>query len=142
MDRIESAFEQKKPFIGYVTGGDGGVDYCVDSCMALLAGGVDLLEIGMPFSDPVADGPVIQQSSARSLTRGTTPATLLEIGQRLRSKSNAPLVLFSYYNPLLQAGKDYFRQLKESGYDGVLVVDMPPALERREADFFIAATDE
>lgn len=125
MRRIERAFEKRKPFIGYLTGGDGGIDYSVECGMALVEGGVDILEIGFPFSDPVADGPVIARAHKRSLEQGTTALALLKIAERLRKSTDVPLVLFSYFNPLLQKGKEYLRALCLAGFDGALIVDLP-----------------
>lgn len=127
--RISTAF-QKKPFIGYLTGGDGGIEYSVECALALLRGGVDILEIGLPFSDPVADGPVIARAHTRALQAGTKSSDLLTLARRLRQKTEAPLILFSYFNPLLQKGKAYLHELKEAGYDGILIVDLP------SGDFF------
>jgi tryptophan synthase alpha chain len=125
MSKISDQFKKGKVFVGYLTGGDGGVDYCIDACFALIKGGVNLLEIGMPFTDPVADGPVIQAAMQRSLSQKSTPQTLLTMIKKIRQKTDVPIVLFSYYNPLLQAGAEYLSQLKAEGADGVLVVDLP-----------------
>lgn len=125
---ITTLFQKKQPFIGFVTGGDGGIDYCVECCLQLIAGGVDILEIGFPFSDPVADGTVIQQSSQRSLDQHTTAETMLEIARRIRKKSDTPLVLFSYFNTLLNSGDLFLSKAKLAGYDAVLIVDLPPFL--------------
>ncbi len=124
-NRIACAFQTRPPFIGYLTGGDGGADYSVACAEALISGGVDILEIGLPFSDPVADGPVIEKAHRRALEQKTTSATLLEIGRRLKKKTNIPLILFSYFNPLFQKGVTYLQQLKDSGFDALLVVDLP-----------------
>lgn len=126
----------KKKFIGFVTAGDGGIDYCVACCMALIAGGVDMLEIGLPFSDPVADGAVIQQSSQRALQAGVTPHTVLEIARCIRQHSAVPLILFSYYNPLLQQGEKYLQQARLAGFDGVLVVDYAPSQYCEDRSFY------
>lgn len=125
MNKIARAFEKRKPFIGYFTGGDGGIDYSVECALALIEGGVDILEIGFPFSDPVADGPVIARAHKRSLEQGTTASTLLKIAERLRESTDVPLVLFSYFNPLLQKGKPHLNALRLAGFDGVLIVDLP-----------------
>lgn len=125
MSKIREAFSAKPAFIGFFTGGDGGIDYSVETALALVEGGVDILEIGMPFSDPVADGPVIQASSQRALDGGSTQETLLEIARGIRKKSEVPLLFFSYYNPLLQAGRSYLNEMKKAGFDAVLVVDLP-----------------
>lgn len=124
MNRIDKTFQKTKPFIGYLTGGDGGLDYSVECALALIKGGVDILEIGLPFSDPVADGPVIQKAHERALAAGTTSATILEMAKRLRQLSDVPLVLFSYYNPILQKGTEFLHQIKASGFDAVLIVDL------------------
>lgn len=125
MNALEQVFAKKKAFVGFVMGGDGGVDYCLRCCLKLLEGGVDVLEIGFPFSDPIADGPVIQKAAERALKQGTNAASLLEIARGIREKSKAPLVLFSYYNPLLQQGQRYLQDLKEAGFDAVLALDLP-----------------
>ena len=125
MNRIEQLFTNKKCYLGYVTGGDGGLDYCIDCCLKLVEAGVDMLEIGLPFSDPIADGPVIQHASQRALAAQTTPSTLLEIAKGVRKKSDVPLILFTYFNPLFKKGKEYLQELKTAGFDAVLIVDLP-----------------
>ncbi len=142
MNRIAKTFQQSKPFIGYLTGGDGGVDYSVECALALIEGGVDILEIGMPFSDPVADGPVIQRAHERALAQGATSSTILEIAKRLRQVSEVPLVLFSYYNPILQRGAQYLHQLKLAGFDGVLIVDLPVPINSNEQEPFFKTLKE
>lgn len=142
MNRIEEAFKKTQPFLGYLTGGDGGLDYSVNCALALIKGGVDILEIGFPFSDPVADGPVIQKAHERALEEETTSETILEIARRLRQTSNVPLVLFSYYNPILQKGTHYLHQLKSAGFDAVLIVDLAvPANSEQTEPFFKALKD-
>lgn len=139
MNRIEKTFKKTKPFIGYLTGGDGGLEYTVNSALALIEGGVDILEIGFPFSDPVADGPVIQKAHDRALAQGTTSSTLLEIGRRIRTVSDIPLVLFCYFNPILQKGNSYLHKLKSAGYDAILIVDLLiPANPNTSEPFFNA----
>lgn len=142
MNRINEAFQKTKPFIGYLTGGDGGVDYSISCALALIEGGVNILEIGLPFSDPIADGPVIQKAHERALAEGTTSSTILEIARRLRQVSDVPLVLFSYYNPILQKGIPYLHQLKSSGFDAVLIVDLAVPMNPDDSEpFFKALTD-
>ncbi len=126
MSKFDRIFKNHPPFIGYLTGGDGGIDYCLDCAKALVEGGVDILEIGFPFSDPIADGPVIERAHMRALKAGTTASSILEIARRLRTHTDIPLVLFSYYNPLLQRGESYLHEAKNAGFDAVLVVDLPP----------------
>ncbi|AAP05309.1 tryptophan synthase subunit alpha [Chlamydia caviae] len=142
MNRIETAFKNTKPFIGYLTGGDGGFDYSVACAHALIRGGVDILEIGFPFSDPVADGPIIQKAHTRALEEKTDSTTILEIAKALRETSNIPLVLFSYYNPLLQKGPQYLHQLKAAGFDAVLIVDLPIPQHANESEPFFQALIE
>lgn len=120
---MNTIFQKRKPFIGYVLGGD--VEYTVECALALVQGGVDILEIGLPYSDPVADGPTIAKAHEKALRQGATSATLLEIGRRLRLSTDIPMILMSYLNPLLKKGETYLYQLKQSGFDAVLTVDLP-----------------
>lgn len=138
MNKIEQIFRNNQAFIGFVVGGDGGVDYCTKCCLELIEGGVDILEIGFPFSDPVADGPTICKAANRSLEQGTDGSTLLQIAKNIRKKSDVPLILFSYYNPLLQQGDTYLKQLKEAGFDAILVVDLPAPLEGLSHPYYAA----
>ena len=142
MNRIDNTFRKTKPFIGYLTGGDGGLDYSVACALALIKGGVDILEIGFPFSDPVADGHVIQKAHERALAGKTTSADILEIARRIRQTSDIPLVLFSYYNPILQKGPRYLHQVKSAGFDAVLTVDLPVPINPEESDPFFTALTE
>jgi tryptophan synthase alpha chain len=135
MSKIKNIFNNKKAFIAYITAGYMGIDFSLKAALALIEGGVDILEVGVPFSDPVADGPVIQKAAMQSLENGTTIFDVLNLIKRIKAKSNTPIVLFSYFNPILQAiEKDFFIKAKEAGVDGILVVDLP--LE--EADEFAA----
>lgn len=115
----------KKTFLAYLTVGDGGLQYSLDTALAFVEGGVDVIEIGLPFTDPVADGPTIQQAMDRSLKVGTTPETLMRFVERFRQHTDTPLVLFSYYNPILQMGEDYLKALKGLGVDAMILVDVP-----------------
>jgi tryptophan synthase alpha chain len=142
MNKIDKVFQKTKPFIGYLTGGDGGVDYTVDSALALINGGVDILEIGFPFSDPIADGPVIQRAHERALKHGTTSSNILEIAAHLRKKTDIPLVLFSYFNPILQKGIPYLHQLKSAGFDAVLIVDLAVQVQSEHPEPFFHALNE
>ena len=124
MRRIEKLFKEKKPCIGYLTAGDGGMQRTLEAAQALVAGGVDLLEVGIPFTDPVADGPVIQDAMERSLHAGTTPDTVLTFVSDFRKSSEVPIVLFSYYNPIFKGGKGFLKKAAEAGVDGILIVDL------------------
>src|SRR5207245_2796619 len=101
-ERFRRLKEQKrKAFVAFITAGDPSLERTVDAARELEQGGVDVLELGVPFSDPLADGPVIQRASERALGRGTTLPRVLEAVRRIRKASELPLLLFSYFNPLL-----------------------------------------
>jgi tryptophan synthase alpha chain len=129
--RIDDAFSRirarKTPgLVTYVTAGDPDLPRTEGILLALDRGGADVLEIGVPFSDPLADGPVIQRATERALTAGTTLAAVLDMLQRLRPRLGAPVVLFSYANPILRLGAERFAdRALEAGVDGVLVLDLP-----------------
>jgi tryptophan synthase alpha chain len=107
----------------------------VRAAAELAAAGADVLELGVPFSDPLADGPVIQRASERALAHGVTLLTVLDLVRSIRAESTLPLLLFSYFNPLLQYGlASLATDAKAAGVDGVLVTDLPP----EEADEWIA----
>jgi tryptophan synthase alpha chain len=113
-------------FVAYLTAGDGGIQRTLEAAKALIASGVSLLEIGMPFSDPVADGSVIQRAAMRALVSGTTLREVFWLVEQIRKFSDVPLVLFSYLNPLLSALEStFFADAKRAGLDGVLLVDCP-----------------
>ncbi|MFT4551568.1 MAG: tryptophan synthase alpha chain [Chlamydiales bacterium] len=131
MNRIAESFQKGKVFAAYLTAGDGDFIKSVESSKALIEGGVNLLEIGVPFSEPVADGPVIQQAMSRALSAGATPYCALKLAKEVRRFSDIPLLLFTYYNPILALGADFLERAKESGFDGVLIVDLP--LEESES---------
>ena len=129
------ASHNKKAFVAFVTAGDPSLDRTVQLAVDLERAGVDVLELGVPFSDPIADGPVIQRSSERALARGVTLPRVIETVARIREQSDMPLLLFSYFNPLLQYGLDRVaRDLSSAGGDGVLATDLPP----EEADAWLA----
>jgi tryptophan synthase alpha chain len=115
----------RKAFIAYLTAGDPSLAHTVDLVLALERGGADLIELGVPFSDPIADGPVIQRASERALQAGATLAKLLETVREIRRQSEIPLLLFSYLNPLLRYGFDNLaRDAAAAGIDGVLLTDL------------------
>jgi tryptophan synthase alpha chain len=125
----------RKAFVGFVTAGDPSLDRTVEIARAMDEAGVDVLELGVPFSDPLADGPVIQRSSERALRKGTRLRDVLDVVRRIRARCDLPLLLFSYFNPLLRHGLDTLaRDAAEAGADGVLVTDLPP----EEADGWLA----
>ncbi len=113
--------------VAFLTAGDPSLAVTESLVLALADAGVDVVELGVPFSDPLADGPVIQRSSERALRAGTTLNGVLEVAASIRRKSDVSLVLFSYYNPVLQMGLDRFAECAAaSGIDGVLITDMTP----------------
>jgi tryptophan synthase alpha chain len=127
--------EGRPVFVAFLTAGDPSLDHTVEAALALDRAGADVLELGVPFSDPLADGPVIQRSSERALARGVTLPGVLGAVRRIRERSELPLLLFSYYNPLLQYGiARLARDAKAAGVDGALVTDLPP----EEAEEWIA----
>lgn len=126
IQRITRRFAQSKVFVAYLTAGDGGMQQTLDAAFALIGAGVTMLEIGVPFSDPVADGPVIQRAAARSLAAGTTLSAILDCVAEIRSRTDIPLILFTYLNPILGVIQtDFFRQAQQAGVDGILLVDCP-----------------
>lgn len=132
MSRIDEAFarcrqEKRAAFIPFIMAGDPDLETTQSLIDALIAGGADLIELGVPFSDPIADGPVNQRAAVRSLASGTTLAGVLDLVARVRVRSEVPVVLFSYYNPILAQGVEGFaRRAAASGVDGVLCLDLPP----------------
>jgi tryptophan synthase alpha subunit len=136
-DRFASARrERRKAFVAFVTAGDPSLERTVAVARELEEAGVDVLELGVPFSDPLADGPVIQRASERALRRGTTLASVLEAVRTLRRSSDLPLLLFSYFNPIARYGLERLaKDAQDAGADGVLVTDLPP----EEADDWLRA---
>jgi tryptophan synthase alpha chain len=111
----------------YITAGDPTLDATHKFVLTLADSGADVIELGVPFSDPLADGPTIQRASERALKSGTTLAGVLNLVRRIRQSSQVPLVLFSYYNPILQMGLEKFAATAaDAGADGVLVTDLTP----------------
>ena len=113
--------------VAYITAGDPSLEATHKFVLTLADAGADVIELGVPFSDPLADGPTIQRASERALKSGTTLAGVLDSVRRIRQSSQVPLVLFSYYNPILQMGLEKFaRAAAEAGADGVLATDLAP----------------
>ena len=124
--RIQSAFAKGRPaLVCFVTAGDGPTPAILD---ALVEGGADVVELGMPFTDPMADGPAIQAANLRALAAGTTTADILKIATDFRVRhSETPLVLMGYANPMITRGSQWFAdQCAAAGVDGVICVDIPP----------------
>ncbi len=157
MSRIASAFararqERRAAFVPFLVAGDPDLETTEELVLALASAGSDVVELGVPFSDPIADGPVNQAAATRALASGTTLARILATVERLRRRTDIAIVLFTYFNPLLRYGLSRLAShASESGVDGVLCVDLPPeeaageyltALERAGLDaiFLLAPT--
>ncbi len=113
--------------VAYITAGDPSLDATHRFVLALADAGADIIELGIPFSDPLADGPTIQRASERALKAGTTLAGVLDLVRRIRQTSQVPLVLFGYYNPVLQMGLEKFAAAASAaGADGALITDLTP----------------
>jgi tryptophan synthase alpha chain len=132
MNRIIDTFtrlkaKDEKALVGFVTAGDPSISVSMDIIHEMCKAGMDVLELGVPFSDPTADGPVIQRSSDRALQAGVTLASVVDMTREIRKFSDIPLILFSYYNPILAYGlAKFYEDATAAGADGVLVVDLPP----------------
>lgn len=130
MSRIQAVFgslQQRKGFIPYITAGDPDLETTCELMFELADAGATIIELGVPFSDPMADGPVIQRASERALKHGFGLDAVLDTAAKARKRIETPIVLFSYYNPLLQFGLDKLaREAKQCGIDGVLVTDLTP----------------
>jgi tryptophan synthase alpha chain len=132
VSRIEGTFarlrrEGRTGLVTYVTAGDPDLARSGEILKVLDRAGADVLEVGVPFSDPLADGPVIQRATERALASGATLANVLEMIGRLRAEISAPIVIFSYANPILRMGLDRVAAAaKAAGVDGVLTLDLPP----------------
>ncbi len=117
----------RKLFVPFITAGDRGLDFTRRAVLGLARAGADAVELGVPFSDPLADGPVIQRSSERALRRRTTLAGVLELVRGLRRETELPLLLMGYWNPFLQFGPERLaRAAGRAGVDGFIVPDLPP----------------
>lgn len=131
MSAIAPAFERirqsgRPGLVAYVTAGDPSLARTAEILVSLANSGADVLEVGVPFSDPLADGPVIQRASERALASGTTLRGTLEMIGAHRGKIRAPIVLFTYANPILRMGEDAFVEAaRRAGVDGVLMLDLP-----------------
>ncbi|WP_294312193.1 tryptophan synthase subunit alpha [uncultured Sphingomonas sp.] len=129
MSRLSDAFAKAHPaLVTFVTAGDPTPDATGAILDALVAGGADVIELGMPFTDPMADGPAIQAANIRSLAAGTRTADILSIAAAFRARHpDVPLVLMGYANPMLRRGADWFAEAAaQAGVDGVICVDIPP----------------
>jgi tryptophan synthase alpha chain len=132
MQRIQDAFarardQRRSAFIAYLCAGDPDFDTSLAACRAVLAAGADILELGVPFSDPLADGLTNQLAAQRALEAGMTSARVFELVARIRETSNVPIVFYTYYNLIFSNGVDaYMKAAKAAGVDGMLILDLPP----------------
>ena len=132
MNRIDKKFQElklknKKAFIAFITAGDPNLKTTQELVLAFEKSGADIVELGVPFSDPLADGPTIQAASQRSLANGTTLQKIFTLVKDIRKKSSIPIALMMYYNPIFHYGeKKFIDTAKACGVDGVIVPDLPP----------------
>lgn len=144
-NRITSTFarlreSKQSGFVAYVTAGDPSPDRTPAIALALEACGVDILELGIPFSDPLADGATIQAAAGRAIAAGTTVAGVLGIVREIRKTSELPIVLFTYLNPVYVYGYERFiGEASEAGADGLLILDLPPDEAARNAELLAAS---
>ncbi len=127
MGRITRAFEQGKALIAFIMAGDPSLKKTEELVLALEDGGADIVELGVPFSEPIADGPVIQRAGQRALKAGTTLAKIMDLVSALRERTQIPLVLMGYYNPFFRYGLERcVRDAVAVGVDGFIVPDLTP----------------
>lgn len=126
MSRIENAFKNGKAFIGFLTAGDPSLDKTEEFVLEMANAGADLIEIGVPFSDPIAEGSVIQEANIRALSAGCTVEKVFETVKNIRTKTDIPLVFLTYLNPVFHYGYEAFmKRCNECGVDGLIIPDMP-----------------
>ena len=132
MNRIERKFKElrrvgKKAFIAYITAGDPSLSMTKSIVLALEGAGVDIIELGIPFSDPMADGPTIQAASHRALLKGVTLKKIFQLAGDLRRSTRIPIAFMTYFNPVLKYGiKEFVKDCELNGVDGVIIPDLPP----------------
>lgn len=126
MSKISDAFKNKKAFIAYVMAGDPDIEFTRNLVISLERAGADIIELGIPFSDPIAEGEVIQAASVRALQSGTTLEKVLDLCASLRGKVSIPLLLMTYLNPVFNYGyQAFFKRCNECGVAGLIIPDMP-----------------
>ena len=132
MNRIQITFEKlkekkEKALVAFVTAGDPNITQSLNIIKNMCKAGIDILELGIPFSDPTADGPVIQKASARALKQGVNIKAVFELTKNIREFTDIPIILFGYYNPIhLYGNKSFYIDAISAGADGLLAVDLPP----------------
>lgn len=138
MNRLDSLFQKlqgkkQKAFVAFITAGDPSLQKTVELALAIEKAGADIVELGVPFSDPLADGVVNQLAAQRALNSGTTLRGILDVVCEIRKKSQIPIVFFTYYNPIFHFGlKKFLVEAEKTGADGALILDLPPEEAERE----------
>lgn len=141
MNKIHNAFQNKKVFIGFLTAGDPTFEDSFNNIMAMVKGGADLIEIGIPFSDPIAEGDVVQGANIRALKNGMTTDRAFELVERVRKNTDIPICFMTYLNPVFKYGYDsFFKKCQETGVDCLICPDMPYE-EKHEASDIAAKYD-
>lgn len=126
MSKITEAFKDEKAFIGFLTAGDPSKEKTIEYILAMEEAGADIIEIGIPFSDPIAEGPVIQNANTRALSKGINTDDIFDLVVDVRKKSEIPLVFLTYINPVLYYGYEkFFKKCKEVGINGIVIPDLP-----------------
>lgn len=126
MSKIKKAFENGKAFIAFLTAGDPSADKTIEFILEMEKAGADLIEIGVPFSDPTAEGPVIQDANIRALNKGITMDDIFGIVEKVREKTQIPLVFLTYMNPVHHYGYEaFFEKCEETGVDGIITPELP-----------------
>ena len=126
MSNIAQAFKNGKAFIGFVTGGDPAIEKTKEFVLEMFRAGADMVEIGIPFSDPIAEGPVIQEANIRALSAGTTVEKLFTLVEEIRAVTDKPLAFMTYLNPVFHYGYDaFFKRAASAGLDGIIIPDLP-----------------
>ncbi len=138
MNKIQQALREGKAFIAFLTAGDPNLDKTEDYIVTMAEAGADLIEIGIPFSDPIAEGKVIEQANVRALGAGATTDKIFDMVRRVRQKTAVPLVFLTYVNPVFSYGyASFFARCREVGIDGIIIPDLPFE-ERQEVMPFAA----
>ena len=136
MIKVSDAFKDKKAFIGFLTAGDPNLDKTEEYVLKMAEAGADLVEIGIPFSDPIAEGEVIQNANVRALKAGTTVEKVFETVKSIRQKTDIPLVFLTYLNPVFHYGYDTFmKRCNECGINGIIIPDLPFEEKNELKDF-------
>lgn len=137
MNKITEAFSKQKAFIPFITAGDPDLETTKKLLLAMQEAGASLIEIGIPFSDPVAEGPVIQEADERALMSGTTTDKIFDMVMEIREQLSVPIVFMTYINPIYVYGTEKFaKRMKDCGVDGVIVPDVPFEEKQEIADIF------